>query len=519
MRNLLLFIIALSVLSVVNLKANNIQVSNVRLTGQNTTEDFTMVEFDISWENSWRYANGPGNWDAAWIFVKYKIGPGPWKHALLNNTGHVSCGNTTISNGLLTPGTAFNTIINPSLGVFLFRSIPGNGTFSCSDVQLRWNYGADGVADNAQVNIQVFAIEHVYIPEGTFVVGSGGNEIGSFFTYPTASNPFTISSEALINVGNTPGYLDYEYTGTGSGDHLGPIPAAYPKGFKAFYAMKYEISQQGYVDFLNTLARAQQVRRVRADITGTQVTVKFVMSNLSSPLGRNGISCRPTIPPFPGTVDFFCDLNNNTIPNESNDGQNIACGWLKYSDMAAYIDWAGLRLMTEFELEKCGRGNLLAYQNEFAWGDGIYSVHTGLINAGLPSEIPNDYVSNNAGEASDGPLRTGAFARATSNRTQSGAGYYGCQEISGSLFERGVTVGNPSGRAYTGLHGDGQLLADGELNVPGWPIASTAEGTFIRAGAYNSGHISKQLSERSYGAFAIPQGGSTYGGRGVRIAE
>lgn len=38
---------------------NNIQVTNVRLTGQNTTDDFTMVEIDISWENSWRYANGP----------------------------------------------------------------------------------------------------------------------------------------------------------------------------------------------------------------------------------------------------------------------------------------------------------------------------------------------------------------------------------------------------------------------------------------------------------------------------
>lgn len=38
--------------------SNNVLVSNIRLTGQNTTDDFTMVEFDISWENSWRYANG-----------------------------------------------------------------------------------------------------------------------------------------------------------------------------------------------------------------------------------------------------------------------------------------------------------------------------------------------------------------------------------------------------------------------------------------------------------------------------
>ena len=62
--------------------SNNVQVSNVRLTNQNTTDDFTMVEFDIIWENSWRYNGGPNNWDAAWIFVKYKIGAnGAWNHA------------------------------------------------------------------------------------------------------------------------------------------------------------------------------------------------------------------------------------------------------------------------------------------------------------------------------------------------------------------------------------------------------------------------------------------------------
>src|SRR5688572_2619558 len=84
--------------------SNNVQVSNVRLTGQNTTDDFTMVEFDITWENSWRYSAGPSNWDAAWIFVKYRIGPaGAWQHALLNNTGHTSCGGATITNGFLSP--------------------------------------------------------------------------------------------------------------------------------------------------------------------------------------------------------------------------------------------------------------------------------------------------------------------------------------------------------------------------------------------------------------------------------
>lgn len=511
-------IFCLNILSTQLALSNNIQVSNVRLAGQNTIDDFTMVEFDISWENSWRYDGGPANWDAAWIFVKYKIGPGPWLHAWLNNTGYQSCTATTIENGLLTPGTAFHISSNPALGVFLYRSSAGSGTFSCQDVQLRWNYGANSVEDNAQVDIKVFAIEMAYIPQGSFFIGSGGTEIGAFYDYPP-SLPYYITSEAAITVGTVPGNLYYDAFSGNPGDQLGPVPAAFPKGFKAFYAMKYEISQQGYVDFLNTLIRQQQINRVRANLLGQQVTEKFVMSDLNAPVGRNGISCRSTIPPFPGQVEFFCDLNNNSIPNESNDGQNIACGWLRYSDMAAYLDWAALRLMTEFELEKCGRGNRPPFPNEFAWGDDIYNVHTGLINAGLSSEIPNDYLSNNAGEASDGPLRTGAFARTTSNRTQSGAGYYGCQEISGSLIERGVTVGNPAGRTYTGVHGDGQLSNDGNLNVIAWPNATSADGTFLRGGGYNSDHLTKRLSERSLAAYIQPVAGAAYGGRGVRTAE
>ena len=498
--------------------SNNVQVSNVRLTNQNTSSDFTMVEFDITWENSWRYNGGPNNWDAAWIFVKYKIGPGPWLHAWLNNTGHQFCASATLSNGLLTPGAAFNSTANPVLGVFLYRAVPGSGTFSCVDVQLRWNYGANSVTDNAQVDIKVFAIEMVYIPEGTFEVGSGGDELGAFLSYP-GPETFVISSEALINVGNTPGYLEYEYTGSSPGDHLGPIPAAYPKGFKAFYAMKYEISQMGYVDFLNTLTRIQQGNRVRANISGQQVTEKFVMSNSVTPFSRNGISCRSTIPPFPGQAEFFCDLNNNGGPNESNDGQNIACNWLKYGDVAAYLEWAALRLISEFELEKCGRGNFPSYPNEFAWGDDTYTVHTGLLSVGTPGEIPTDYLANNAGPVSNGQLRAGAFARPTSNRTQSGAGYYGCQEISGNLYERGATIGNPAGRDYTGLHGDGTLLTDGNIGTAGWPSPITADGTFLRGGSYDDAHGPKRLSDRALAAYVQSAGGAVYGGRGVRTAE
>ena len=91
--------------------ANNIQLSNISITGQNTSSDFTMVQFDLTWENSWRISTGPSNWDAAWVFVKYRVGSGPWLHAFLNETGHITGTGTavTITSGLNNTADAFNT--------------------------------------------------------------------------------------------------------------------------------------------------------------------------------------------------------------------------------------------------------------------------------------------------------------------------------------------------------------------------------------------------------------------------
>ena len=310
--------------------ANNIQVTNTQLVSQNTVDEFVMVEFDISWENSWRLAGGPANWDAAWIFVKYRLGAGPWTHAYLHNEDHESCDGMTISNGLLMPGSPFDPSTNPAMGVFLYRSEPGTGNIECQQVRLRWNYGENLLNDNTMVDIKVFAIEQVYIPPGPFMVGSGGNENGALYTYPTPANPYQINSEAAIPVGQTNGNLFYQSNFGLSGDQQGPIPEAYPKGTQAYYAMKYEISQQGYIEFLNTLSRQQQSTRVRTNISGTNITNRFVMSNTSSPSYRNGVSCRSVIPASPGIVEFVSDLNNDNVENGTHDGQSIVCNFLTW---------------------------------------------------------------------------------------------------------------------------------------------------------------------------------------------
>ncbi|MCX6162021.1 MAG: hypothetical protein NTV87_11920, partial [Ignavibacteriae bacterium] len=251
-----------------SLFANNISVTNFSFTGQNTTNHYIMVKFDISWENSWRTSSALNNWDAAWVFVKYRVGTGTWQHAWLNNTGHINPTGSTISTGLLKPDSAFNATNNPGLGAFIYRDA---NTFSKAGVQLRWNYGANGLNDNAVIDIRVYAIEQVYVPQGNFSIGSGGAESNHFYrsVYPDTAitNTYPITGEGQITVGTAVNNLYMSGAGLG-GDRLGPIPAAFPKGYYAFYCMKYELSQQEYVDFLNSLTANQASNRYSTASTG-----------------------------------------------------------------------------------------------------------------------------------------------------------------------------------------------------------------------------------------------------------
>jgi formylglycine-generating enzyme required for sulfatase activity len=384
-------------------------------------------------------------------------------------------------------------------------------------VQLRWNYGANSVSDNAQLAIKVFGIEMVYIPEGGFYVGSGGTESGAFYTYPEATTPYFIASEAPIDVGTSTGNLYYGNPSGTSGDQTGPVSVLFPKGFNAFYAMKYEISQKGYVDFLNTLTRTQQSNKVHTNITGTNVSNVFVMSSTSFPADRNGIRCRSTVPPAPAPVEFFCDLNNNAIPNENGDGLGIACNYIDFGDVMSYLDWAGLRLMTEFEFEKCGRGSVSPVPNEYAWGSHVINLNSGILNSGQPNEAPPEYYANTTG---NGPLRNGAFARADSDREKAGAGYYGCMDLSGNLYERGVSIGTFQGRLFTGVHGNGTLLTNGEADVENWPSHVTADGALNRGGCYADFNIEEErLSDRRFASVSLTWENAAHGGRGCRTAQ
>jgi len=74
--------------SIIVAHANGIRITNVSLTGQNTTNQTTKVQFDVSWNNSWRVSARPVNWDAACVFVKFRLANCNWEHARILYRGN-----------------------------------------------------------------------------------------------------------------------------------------------------------------------------------------------------------------------------------------------------------------------------------------------------------------------------------------------------------------------------------------------------------------------------------------------
>lgn len=469
-----------SILSLAVMYGNNIAVSNIELTGINSGEDYAYVEFDLTWENSWRTddLNGDGvtNWDAAWVFVKFKGSTGGWKHAKLFDAGHNSGTGTSssIQIGLPYENGVYHATDNPGVGAFFYRSANGSGTYNISNAKLKWNYGADGVSDDEVVTVKVFAIEMVYVPEGSFYAGDGGTEVGSFYTYPTTSSPYHITSENEITVGTESGNLYYP-SSTYAGDQSGPIPSTFPKGYAGFYCMKYEVTQQQYVDYLNaffdTPYNDDQQASYRAN--------KF--STYRHSLSGNGIGNYTTSNPY------------------------IAKNYISWADAIYFASWACLRPMTELEYEKACRGTITPVVHEYAWGTSnstlvAYTLsninasnETIATNYSYGTSTGNSVYSNTKVSGYNGPLRVGIFATVSSNRVEAGASYYGIMELSGNLKEFTITVGHPNGRSFSHYHGDGSY------SIPDtWPgESSSLKGVGDRGGGWMSSFSFQRVSKRS----------------------
>jgi len=478
------------------MQANNIQVSNVGFEGT-PGEFFYEIFFDISWENSWRTSTFESNYDAAWVFVKYRSASteNEWKHAIVD--------------GLNAP--AGSELISPSdfLGAFVQRDANGIGEVNFSDVRLAWQL-EEPFEPEDEIEICVFAIEMVYIPEGAFEVGDGmamGTE--NDFARGGSVASYTIQSEAGLTLGgNSPSNLSIQPNSSSSScsiyiddfDNTSTqfLPPQFPKGFQGFYIMKYELSQGQYASFLNTIT-----------------------SNLESSLfnfqafGSSGYSIRTTGEP----TTYIAETPER------------ACNQLSWVHLSVYADWSGLRPMSELEYEKACRGPRPSVPGEFAWGTNkvfneVYEfdgIGTELEqNSNSIEGLGNCISQNTASE--DRPYRCGVFSQSggESNRVRSGASYYGVFELTGNLYELTISVGSIWGRVFDGsVHGDGEISL---MGVSTWPGTSALEGqtpalgTGLRGGAFpNPTNLgSFRVSSRCYSNAFLSSASAFVGGRLVR---
>jgi len=480
------------------------------------------VTVDLAWDHSWRAAwevaseqhGGTRtlaleNWDAAWVFVKFrKPGDDCWSHATLstNAADHSVPAGAKLDIGLTDDGQR-------GLGVFVYRNAPGSGPNEFRAMKLRWLHGADGVenidqvtvavdrvsgvrrdADGAPklridrpsipggdaldkileeadtvpaaepgantVEIRVFAIEMVYVPQCAFWLGDGSTDRNAAqFSAGDTTDPLRIESEEAVtlggkarnNLGNQDAIGMFRIGDDFNSGFSRTLPTSFPKGYAAFYCMKREMTRRAYAAFFQTLSAAQQSRLYSGGEVGT----------------------------------------------DPHTGCNKA-GW---SGNLAYAAWAGLRPMTEMEYEKACRGPLKPVPGEYAWG-------------------------TSEARAKDAQAEPAAASR--SARVAARASYWGILSLGGTLNEYTVAVGNEAGRRFAGTHGDGSVAMPagvrqgdeyfgtfGDLSViqpAGWYFHETGFGFGIRgetvssrsyASSHHVGAVSRDNRESGTSFFCV----------------
>jgi len=500
--------------------ANNLSVNNVTIGSRDPNAKTVVVTFNVSWQNSWR---NKINFDAAWLTVRLN-------NSQVTPTDKILCQVTTT--GLNPIGTSAGNGTNLQVyvpqdanGAFLQPADTGFiGNINSQNVQLTVNYHNCGFSDTDQIYASVFGLEMVFVPQGSFYAGDYNTSTASLNSGSGDTAPWHITSENPVPVTNaTSGGYQY-VSANNSGEYATgasfTIPAAFPKGYNAFYAMKYEINEGQWVEFVNSLPAASRLNR---DLDDTN------HKNSSSVQFRNTLSCFGT--------PLLCSTQR----------PSRALSYLNWMDLAAFLDWDALRPMTELEFEKMSRGPLVPNAGEYIWGNqsitaaaaisGTSEDGTETITAPVDANANGNNMTLTGGDSSQGtgydqgPLRGGIFAGPNSTRVNSGASYYGVMDLGGNLKERVVTIGNAAGLAFSGLEGNGILDTtpgfEGNANITGWPGMDAqplngvtgALGSGFRGGSWADGAGLLRVSDRTEAALTSTAALNTFGGRGVRTYD
>ncbi len=427
--------------------ANNIRVV---LNSYNPTTK--QLKISLAWDNSWHDGTGQFR-DAAWLFVKYKdITNSTWQHAIIATP---TSANNTITDTLSGSGVKFD-VLGKNLSA-------APGPVGSRGYMIRRQKGATAAVQNnpefagvynvgmpltativlpagvtlANPEFRIYALEMVDIPTGSFWAGDGGPD--SDVRASSGTLPIQITSEtsspSVMVLGN-----------------VSTIATTYPKGVTEYFMMKYELSNEGFCEFMNTLTRSQQNSlQIEGDFNSQS-------SGVWTSYATNA-KFRASFSSISAPAVFGSDANNNGIFDETNDGKNNGAIVSYYYLVLAYLDWAALRPMTGYEYEKASRGPLYPVVNEYAWGSPISTTAILNIDQYGPDERSSGFVDGPYCEAG---ARNGAFAKNNgSTRLNSGGSYYGVMELSNSCFEA-ITGYGESGTTYASWNG---APGDGIVNL------------------------------------------------------
>lgn len=455
--------------------ATNVVVDNIRVLNRGDVLQTPLsVVFDLHWENAW---NNDKNHDAVWVFMKYGT---PYNnHVKLKSGGH-----KVLQNRIKEAPFPTIEVSEDGLGFLIYPSKAYRGDQNFK-LQILLDTTGQRMNNSKLTGLSVHPIEMVYIPKGKFTLGSpdeAATKRAAFYQSDAegqAKDLITISSEAAIEVGAKENALYYwSESALYNGDQQGPVPEEFPKGFNAFYLMKYELTQGQYAKFLNTLPDGWTYAR---SPTGGKTYYK----------NRGGIQ-----------------LKNGQY---AADNPHRPMNYVSFTDALAFTDWAGLRPVTELEFEKAARGSSTPIPAEFVWGTNTYDLLERYVGDNSELVMANHHDES---ELSD------------QTRPIFGASYFWVMDLSGSLWEKVITIGNPIGRAFKGSHGDGKL-SFGNATNPDWPTSDNEIGGFgYRGGGYyepgtlySDFNPHSPIGYRYYGAWSGGPRSIAYGYRAGRTAQ